>query len=202
MKSFAIIPAAGQSTRMGRPKLLLPWNDRTIIEHVLEIWQQSGVDHRIVVVSEQGRLAEVCRAAGADVCVPNAPLPEMKDSIEAGLSYARDSFHPTDEDAWLVAPADMPQLSAGLIRRLIEEYRCSSASVVAPRITDGHLGHPVLFPWRLAAEVPKLTGTLKDLLHSQPIRHVECQKTEVFDDVDTWKDYRRLHNQHDPTDLI
>ena len=52
-KSFAVIPAAGLSRRMGeKQKLLLPWGDATLIEHVLRAWLDSRID-RIVLVSRR-----------------------------------------------------------------------------------------------------------------------------------------------------
>ena len=48
--SFAIIPAAGRSQRMGEPKLLLPWGQSTIIEHVLAVWCASRVEAVVMVV--------------------------------------------------------------------------------------------------------------------------------------------------------
>ena len=50
MRSFGILPAAGLSVRMGEPKLLLPWGNSTIIEHVVATWQASQVDELVVVV--------------------------------------------------------------------------------------------------------------------------------------------------------
>ena len=40
-RSFAVVPAAGRSRRMGRPKLLLPWGESTIIQQVLGAWRAS-----------------------------------------------------------------------------------------------------------------------------------------------------------------
>ena len=42
-RAFAIVPAAGRSTRMGRPKLLLPWSDGSMIESQLRAWRASRV---------------------------------------------------------------------------------------------------------------------------------------------------------------
>ena len=60
MRTFAIIPAAGRSQRMGQPKLLLPWRNSTIIEHVLAAWRASQVSHMLMVVHPADRqLAEI-----------------------------------------------------------------------------------------------------------------------------------------------
>ncbi len=47
---FAVVPAAGRSSRMGRPKLSLPLGGRTVLEHVVIALRQGGVDEVLVVV--------------------------------------------------------------------------------------------------------------------------------------------------------
>ena len=60
MRSFAVIPAAGRSQRMGQPKLLLPWGRTTVIEHVLGVWRASRVTHTVIVVHPDDKfLAEL-----------------------------------------------------------------------------------------------------------------------------------------------
>jgi CTP:molybdopterin cytidylyltransferase MocA len=63
---FAVLLAGGQSKRMGRPKLVLPLGERTVLEHVLAALRQAAVEHILVVigphVAELGALAE---SAGA-----------------------------------------------------------------------------------------------------------------------------------------
>ncbi|MCA9202986.1 MAG: NTP transferase domain-containing protein, partial [Planctomycetales bacterium] len=123
MRSFAVVPAAGESRRMGRPKLLLPWGDSTVIQTVLAAWQASRVDRVLVVVRpDDAELAEVCGRAGATVVVPGESPPEMKRSIQLALHEIHDRHAPTDADAWLLAPADMPRLSTTIINRLIAEH--------------------------------------------------------------------------------
>src|SRR5688500_10041739 len=105
MRSFAIIPAAGASQRMGRPKLLLPWGSTTVIEHVLTQWRQSRVDETIVVVSpDNGPLIEVCRREGCRLVIPDSPPVDMLASIQHGLRYVERRLTPQAADAWLVAP--------------------------------------------------------------------------------------------------
>jgi molybdenum cofactor cytidylyltransferase len=199
MQTIAIIPAAGLSQRMGCEKLLLPWRGHTLIEHVLDVWRQGGVDAQIVVVHPANvRLADVCRNAGAMVCIPATPPPQMKHSVIAGLRLAVERLAPRDLDAWLLAPADMPLLSALLVRALVEKYSHSQCSIVSPRSADGRTGHPVLFSWRLAREVAHLPNGLNELLHRHPVAYVEWQDADAFIDVDTQDDYDRLRNRYDP----
>lgn len=199
MQSFAIIPAAGRSQRMGTSKLLLPWGSKTIIEHVLDTWAQSGVDYRLVIVPpDDVQLSAICHQAGAIVCVPPVSPPEMKDSVAAGLQEIEARFHPHPDDAWLLAPADLPLLSAELIRRLLAEYVRQAVPIVAPQLPDGRLGHPMLFSWRLAVEVPGLTEGVRQLKDRYSPVTVPWSAVDCVTDVDTIEEYRHLHNRYHP----
>ncbi len=182
---------------MGQPKLLLPWGQHALIEQVLDSWRQGGVETRIVVVHPEDRqLADVCRAAGATVCLPAAPPLEMKDSVWAALSLASQLFPVADDDAWLLAPADMPFLSADLIRTLVGVYARGESSIIVPRLPSGRTGHPVLFAWRHAFETEQLAQGVNELLLRHSVTYVEWHDAGAFADVDTFDDYRRLQSRH------
>ncbi|MCS7269454.1 MAG: NTP transferase domain-containing protein, partial [Gemmataceae bacterium] len=53
MSVVAVVPAAGQSRRMGRPKLLLPWKGSTVVETVVHTVRQGGVDRVLVVIGPE-----------------------------------------------------------------------------------------------------------------------------------------------------
>jgi len=150
---FAVIPAAGRSARMGRPKLLLPWQQSTIIQHVLGQWVASRVSHVVMVVHpDDHELADVARRSGAHVVAPLVPPPDMKASVAHALAWITAHLRPQADDAWLLAPADVPHLSAGLIDFVIAADEPLARRILVPAC-DGKKGHPVLFPWSLASEV-------------------------------------------------
>ena len=194
MSSFAIVPAAGRSVRMGSHKLLLPWRGKTVIEHVLDAWQASRVDRVVVVVrADDAELAAVVRACSVDVVVPSEPPPEMKISVLYGLEHVRASYAPSDPAAWLLAPADMPGLSPTVIDRLLAEHEANRSEILIPTFGERR-GHPVLFPWPLASAVEQLSARegLNGLVARGPTRLVPCDDPAILDDLDTPEDYRRL----------
>jgi molybdenum cofactor cytidylyltransferase len=203
MRSFAIIPAAGRSQRMGQPKLLLPWGPSTLIEHVLGAWRASRVAQTVIVVHPHDEhLAELSRQCGALVVQPQTPPSEMKVSVRLGLECIERDFHPHSSDAWLLAPADMPGISPFTIDLLIGAYqsgmdRAEPARIWAPR-SAGRRGHPVLFPWRLAAEVERLAADegINALVARHTIAYLEDADESVIEDLDTPEDYARLRARH------
>jgi molybdenum cofactor cytidylyltransferase len=179
---------------MGRPKLLLPFDEGTVVERTLRAWTKSRVERVIVVVRpDDSLLAEVCRRAGADVVAPDEPPPEMKDSIVAALAYLERRAQPSAGDAWLLAPADMPRLTAAAIDRLLESHDPQRPEILQAA-HRGRSGHPTLFPWPLAAEIHRLSADegANVLVQRHGRRLVEVEDDGIWFDLDTPEDYQRL----------
>lgn len=194
MRSFAIVPAAGRSQRMGRPKLLLPWGTTSVIEQVLAAWKASRVSAVIVTVHpDDADLIARCRATGADVVIVDPPPADMKASVAAGLAYTEATYRPGPTDVWLLAPADMPRLNARLIEQLLSAHKPHDPQVLVPTAA-GRRGHPVLFPWPLAAAVGKLPAEqgIDALVAAAHAWEIECDEPAAFADLDTPDDYERL----------
>lgn len=193
-QSFAIVPAAGASRRMGTHKLLLPFGEQTVIERVLASWLASRVDRVVVIVRPGDReVSEIGQRMGADVVAPGSTPAEMKDSVALGVAHIEESFSPVASDAWLLAPADMPRLDASVIDRLLETYHPDRPATLVP-VSSGRRGHPVLLPWSRAAEVHTLPvgKGINSLIQAGQIVEVELQDAGIHDDLDTPEDYRRL----------
>ncbi len=198
MPHFAIIPAAGRSQRMGQAKLLMRWQDSTLIEHVIRVWRGSRVTRIVVVArSDDVELADVLGGQDIDLVTPDVPPDEMKASVSLGLKHVAQNYHPASHDAWLLAPADMPSLSPRVINRLLDEQLDDPRSILVAA-NDGQRGHPVLFPWPMADEVHALDELegVNALLDRHPVRLIECGDQGILDDVDTPDDYQRLKNRH------
>src|SRR6185295_2409316 len=92
----AIILAAGQSTRMGSPKMLLPWGKTTVIEHVISVFENAGIDDILVVTgAAQAQVEDIlaeCRKRHPvrSVYNKNYASGEMLSSIQCGLRYLLD----------------------------------------------------------------------------------------------------------------
>lgn len=201
-RAFAIVPAAGHSVRMGQPKLLLPLEGRPLIAHVLAAWQRAGLERIVVVVrAEDLALAAAVKALAiplVEMVHPEVPPPDMKASIQAALRHIQGTCSPAADDCFLVAPADMPQLSPAIVQALRDEYIREPGRIVVPVASDRR-GHPVLFPWALAASVHQLRPEegLDALVKQASIAEVACDHLVVknqrpFADIDTPEEYRRL----------
>lgn len=196
-RAFAIVPAAGDSLRMQKAKLLLPWQGKPLIDHVLASWRASLVRATAVVIRpDDNELAAVVERAGVLVVRPPLPPPDMRASVSFGLGEIRRLFDPQAYDAWLVAPADLPRLSAQVIDRLVTEHVAQPDAALVP-VAGSRRGHPVLFPWHWIARVRHLEPDegLNALLRDGLTREIDCGdllRPTAFDDIDTPQDYDRL----------
>src|SRR5215831_5720064 len=123
MSIAALILAAGSSTRMGRPKALLPYAGSTFIGNIVNTARDAAIDHIIVAVSRSDEkilavldldAVSVVRNAGPKTAGPLG-------SIRAGLHSI---VNQTVEYA-LVWPVDQPHIQLDTIRQLVEGAKVS-----------------------------------------------------------------------------
>jgi molybdenum cofactor cytidylyltransferase len=194
-----LIPAAGHSTRMGRPKLSLPVAGRLVLEHVVLALRQAGVEPVLVVLGPHvAHLAEPARASGAEVLLLPAPTPDMRATIEHGLGWL-EHLHPGPDDGFLLAPADHPTLDTDLVRQIIQAWQeRPNCSIVVPT-WQGKRGHPALVAWSHVAGIrthPAGAG-LNTYFRQHAARTLELpvQNSAAVEDLDTPEDYERLLRQ-------
>src|SRR5262245_65678763 len=117
--TFAVVPAAGQSTRMGRPKLALPVGDRTVLDLVVEALKQATIEHVLVVVGPHvPELVALAECNGAEVLQLKDETPDMRATVQRGLDWLEQRYQPRPEDAWLLVPADHPTLRPDVVPKL------------------------------------------------------------------------------------
>jgi molybdenum cofactor cytidylyltransferase len=142
----AILLAAGESTRMGRLKQLLPWDGMPLVAWQVAQLREAGADDVVVVL---GHAAEEIRPAvppHATVAVNESYREGRATSLRCGAEAT-----PDDAEAVLILSADQPR-PAWLSRRLIERWRETGALVVSPRFSSGY-GHPILLDGSLLPEL-------------------------------------------------
>jgi molybdenum cofactor cytidylyltransferase len=197
--SFAVLPAAGKSIRMGRPKLALPLGESTVLERVVASLRHAGVDHIVVVIGPHvPQLAPLAERVGAHVLQLPEETPEMRATVEAGLRWLEDRFHPRPDDFWLLVPADHPTLDPYLVRMLLwEPVETRGASIVVPT-HGGRRGHPTLIAWKHVAGMRALPAgeglNLYLRRHGTETREMLVDSADVLCDLDTPEDYERLRH--------
>jgi molybdenum cofactor cytidylyltransferase len=145
----AVILSAGASSRMGRPKALLPYREGTFLEHLIEVTRDPRIGVTRVVL---GAGAEVIRAIAklesSIVALNPAWEQGQLSSICAGLR----SLDGVDIDGIVLCPVDHPLVSALLVNELVERFYSEKKAIVLPTY-KGRRGHPVIFSKALFSEL-------------------------------------------------
>ena len=197
---FALIPAAGKSRRMGRPKLTLPLGDKTVLEHVIGAVKAAGADQVLLVFApHRPDLLSLAARIGIDFIQLGEDTPDMRATIEHGLHWWEMEFHPRPNDAWLLLPADHPTVDASVIRPLIEAAQRDPKHGVFVPTYEGKRGHPTLIRWRLTEDIRRLPSGegLNALFRAQPheVLELPTDRADVLIDMDTPEDYEALRRR-------
>ncbi len=201
--TFAVLPAAGKSVRMGRPKLALPLGEDTILERVIAALRAAGVEHVLVVVGPHvPQLVPLAQAAGVHVLQLAEETPDMRATVEAGLRWLEERFRPRPDDGWLLVPADHPTLDPLVIQMLLRERaEARDRSIIVPT-HGGRRGHPTLIDWKHVAgmrALPAGSGLNVYLRqHAAETCEVPVDSPDVLCDLDTPDDYERLRQSFTP----
>ncbi len=188
----AVVLAAGRAERMGEQKLLLPLNDKPVLQWVLESALSSSLQEVTCVVRDLKPVRQRITLAHDRLhwLVNYAADRGQSTSVIAGL-WAID---PRSEGA-LFLVGDQPLVRKDLIDALIERFEQSSALIVAPSF-KGQARNPVLFRRELFPELLKLTGDRGGRLLIEKYKSgtdlVEWHQEMPFMDIDVREDYERL----------
>jgi molybdenum cofactor cytidylyltransferase len=186
-----IVLAAGESRRMGQPKQLLPFGERTILERVVDTLLTAGVGEVIVVL---GHLADRVGAVLGDRPVRTVVNTEyrqgMLSSVKCGVRAIGAKY-----DAVLIALGDQPQIQGAVVSEVMRAYRAGAAGIVIPRYGD-RKGHPIIINlqrYREAiANLPEDAG-LNVLMqeHADDVRLIDVATEDIIRDIDVPDDYTR-----------
>jgi molybdenum cofactor cytidylyltransferase len=195
--TLALIPAGGRSQRMGRPKLSLPLRGRTVLECVVAALRDGGVERVLVVVAPHvPELAALAEAAGAQVCLLPHETPDMRTTVEVGLTAIEQRWRPGPDEPWLLIPADHPTLDSRLVRRLLHEYEQRGATSILVPVHQGQRGHPAVLAWQHVEGIRRLPASegLNTYMrgHAAVTREISVDSGEILRDLDTPEDYERL----------
>ncbi|MEP6802154.1 MAG: nucleotidyltransferase family protein [Acidobacteriota bacterium] len=182
----AIIPAAGRSRRMGREKVLLPFQSSTSLETILQTLERAGIrEISVVLRADLGEAAERAREAKARVLINLDPDGDMAESIRIGLAGLSPST-----TAVFIWPADHPAVHPPTIAAL--SAVADSASVWIPT-WKGRRGHPALLGRSLVADVFALAPGegLRELWRKRAgaVRELAVPDSGVVANIDTPAQY-------------
>jgi len=182
----AVILAAGASTRMGQPKLVLPLGDEPLVRRTVRQICGAGFDDVLVILGDEH---EKLRAALDGLLIRQALNAQYQTGM--GSSFRTAIEHLAGSDAAMFALADQPFVTTQEYRTVLETYRRHSPAIVSVRYGDviapPHLFHRDLFP-----ELAQLERGARPVLERHRDQTIVLQfPPELLLDIDTPEDYER-----------
>lgn len=192
----AVILSAGESSRMGRPKALLPIDGVRFIEKIVNALGSTQVGKILVVL---GHNADEMREKIADLPVSIVVNSQYKSgqlsSLVAAIREIDGWYSAAEVDAILVHLVDHPYINSRLVDSMIERFYQSRQLIVVPRFR-GRRGHPVIFSRLLFSELlnAPLDRGAKPVVHAHRDDTLEIDTDDpgVTIDIDTPEEYRQF----------
>ncbi|SDF77473.1 molybdopterin molybdochelatase /molybdenum cofactor cytidylyltransferase [Limimonas halophila] len=181
-----LVLAAGQSRRAGDHNKLLAAIDGTpLVRRTVDTVLASHANP-VTVVTGHDREAVEAALNGAEVATVYNPdhASGMASSLRTGVKAL-----PPDIDGVVVVLADMPDLTATVIDRLVAAFAPDHGAAICVPTWQGKRGNPVLFAKRFLPEMLEIEGDVgaKPLLHAhaEAVREVAMPDAGILHDLDT-----------------
>ena len=194
----AVVLAAGKSSRMGRPKALLPIGSsgETFLTRVIRVLREGGAEAIVVVI---GGDAAAVRASlpREDASITAVDNPQYEEGQLSSLLVGLAAVERQDNvEAVMVTLVDLPLISPCTVRSVLDAYRAKpGAPLVRPRRGNRH-GHPVIFNRSIFEELrradPSMGAKPVVRAHAAEEVNVDVDDEGGFIDIDTPEDYERF----------
>src|SRR5205809_3181483 len=189
-----VLLAAGRSTRMGRPKPLLPWAKTSVIGHLITQWQALGAIQTAVVcaaadASLQAELDRLGFDAGHRI-VNAAPERGMFSSIQCAARWTGWQEGLTH---WAIVLGDQPHLAEETLRMALRFCAAHPEEICVPK-QGGHRRHPVLLPKSVFMELAESAAAdLREFLDHARVQVAFCEINDpaLELDIDLPEDYEK-----------
>jgi molybdenum cofactor cytidylyltransferase len=185
---WAIVLAAGESRRMGSPKMILPYEGKTIIEKVLDHILASEVENVVTVLGcHQEEILKVIENIPVFRCYNGNYKEGMFSSVQCGFDFLPENYR-----AAVVFLGDQPMAETIVINRLIKAYLDSDKGIAIP-VFDNKRGHPLLVDRKYRDEILTLDESdgMRGFLrrHLDDILEVDTVNPSILKDIDTREEY-------------
>jgi molybdenum cofactor cytidylyltransferase len=174
---------------MGRPKLLLPWGDKTILEHLIQQWTAVGCSQIGAVIGPDSILRD--HLADVEPIINRRPEQGMYSSVQCAARW--DGWNKTLTH-FVITLGDQPQVKTDTLKAIIEFAEKHPRSICQPA-RNGRGRHPVVLPEAMFSLLSdSKERNLKEFLAVRERVMFESDDAGLDLDLDTPEDYQKALN--------
>jgi len=184
--------AAGSSSRMGRPKQLLPYSGKSLLEHTVDTANDTDANPVIVVLGANAALLEKeISEKKVHVAVNTEWNEGMASSVRCGITTLQ-HIAPSC-DAVIIMVCDQPFVSSSLLNELVATQKESGKPIVTSQYEIA-VGPPALFHKTIFPELLELKGDAgaRKIIEQRSADVATVLFKEGNIDIDTEADYKAL----------
>ncbi len=191
-KNAIIILAAGNSSRLGRPKQLLEYKETTLLKNTIS--EALSVENSFVILvtgSNNNLIEKELNSSEITIAFNSEWESGMSSSIIKGIQEVL--FLNSDCESCILTVCDQPFVTSSVFKNLMKESERAKKGIAASAYSET-LGTPVLFRKKYFEELLKLRGQegAKKLIkkYAEDVASVLFEKGNI--DIDTEEDYKKL----------
>ncbi|MFL9833625.1 nucleotidyltransferase family protein [Chryseobacterium terrae] len=190
IKIFLI--AAGESKRMGSPKQLLPWKNKTLIEHQIDNLSKLGFEINVVLGANAELIKNKIQNKNIHIIINEDWSNGMGSSISCAAHHIGDFIE--SYDGILIALVDQPLITTEYFHKMIKIFEVGKMNIIVSQSDSGVKGAPVLFDIFYADELKNLNGEkgAKPILEKNKENIVLMPPNAFLSDMDTPEEYNDL----------
>lgn len=191
-----VLLAAGASSRMGQPKPLLPWGEKTLIEHQLNSLLETGSPVVVVLGNQAENIIPILKDLPVKFTINENWERGMGTSIAAGVKFVKLQF--PSSNGVLITLIDQPLISTDHLIKIITNFQADNQQIIVSQAESGWQGVPVLFNRCYFDELTKLGGKqgAKTIFRNYLHKVKAIPSGAILEDVDTWAEYVNLRDDN------
>ncbi|MBC3759940.1 nucleotidyltransferase family protein [Hyunsoonleella sp. SJ7] len=190
--------AAGASTRMGCPKQLLKWGEKSLIQHAIHTSKNTLAMEVIVVLGANSEdITFEINTEAVTVIVNNEWQQGLGKSIASAAHFVLDSKEKVD--GLLIVLVDQPFVTSDYLNEMLKTFNPNKKEIIATSYSKEKIGVPTLFDKTYFRELSQLSGDdgAKGIIktHKDLVKVITPNFKNI--DIDTQADYKILYNLSD-----
>jgi len=187
-----LLLAAGGSSRMGKPKQLLPWGGQTLIEHQIQTLLKTDNPVNVVLGSNSNLIIPLIKKYLINIFINTDWECGMGSSISLGISQIIQKF--PNANGVLITLIDQPLITTSYIDKMRGAFKSGYRQIIVSHSALGWTGVPVIFDQCYFKELTELGNDegAKKVFKRHENSIIFLDGGELLEDMDTMQNYRQL----------